>query len=263
MQIARGQTKHTEQAIPAASAGAKPATGTDLRRVIAGLSPTERTLYGLGALTALAMAVTVYQIFLVAPVDSTGDAFRVFYFHVPIASLCFVAFFVVFVASIVYLWKRDERWDWLARAAAETGTIFATLTLITGSIWGRTTWGTWWTWDPRLTTTLILWFIYAGYLMLRSYTGRTAAGARAAAVLGIIGFVDVPIDYLSVTWWRTIHPPTNFVASALPTSAGFPFMLSFLTFALLFAFLLILAYQLQRVQAGAERLREQLAADAE
>lgn len=258
MQVTREHTEHAAGTV----AGAESATRPGLRRLISGLSPTERILYAFGAVTALAMALTIYEVFLVAPVDVTGQAFRTFYFHVPIASICFLAFFVVFVASIMYLWRRDERWDWLARAAAETGTVFATLTLITGSIWGRTAWGTWWTWDPRLTTTLILWFIYAGYLMLRSYTGRTAAGARAAAVLGIIGFVDVPIDYLSVTWWRTIHPPTGFVESALPTAAGFPFMLAFVTFMLLFVFLLILAYQLQRVQAGAERLRGRLEAES-
>ena len=258
MQVAREHTQHAVSGV----AGSDTSSRFDPRRLIAGLSTTERVLYGLGIATALAMAVTIYQVFLVAPVDVTGEAFRLFYFHVPIASLCFVAFFLVFVASILYLWRRDERWDWFARAAAETGTIFATLTLITGSFWGRTAWGTWWTWDPRLTTTLILWFIYAGYLMLRSYTGRTASGARAAAVLGIIGFVDVPIDYLSVTWWRTIHPPTNFVESALPTTAGLPLMLSFATFTLLFAFLVILAYQLQRVQAGAERLRGRVEAEA-
>lgn len=228
-----------------------------LARTLATTTRGERALLGLGVFTALAMLVTIYEIFIVAPVDITGQAFRIFYFHVPIASLAFVAFFIVFVASILYLWRPDERWDWLARAAAEVGTVFTTLTLITGSLWARPSWGTWWTWDPRLTTTLILWFIYVGYLMLRSYTGRSASGARAAAVLGILGFVDVPIDYLSVTWWRTIHPPTNFVQSALPTAAGIPLLVSLLTFSLLFALMLVLAYQLQRILAGAERLRGQ------
>jgi heme exporter protein C len=224
----------------------------------AGMTLGGRLLFGLGALTALLMAATIYSIFLVAPVDITGQAFRIFYFHVPIGLLAFVAFFIVFIASVLYLWRKDERWDWLARAAAETGTVLTTLVLITGSLWGRPTWGTWWTWDPRLTTTLILWFIYVGYLMLRSYSGRTASGARAAAVLGIIGFIDVPIDYLSVTWWRTIHPPTSFVQSALPTTAGIPLLLSLTAFTLLFVFLLVLAYQLQRVLASTERLRGQV-----
>ena len=94
----------------------------------------------------------------------------------------------------------------IARANAEIGTLFTTLVLVTGSLWGRPVWGAWWAWDARMTTTLILWFIYVGYLLLRSYTGRSEGGARTAAVLGIVGFVDVPIDYLSITWWRTQHP---------------------------------------------------------
>jgi heme exporter protein C len=217
-------------------------------------------LAALGALTALGMMLSIWGAFLLAPTDAIqGDVQRIFYFHVPMAWDAYLAFFIVFAASIVYLWRRDERWDWLARASAEIGTIFTTLVLITGSIWGRAVWGTWWQWDPRLTTTLILWFIYVGYLMLRSYSGAASSGARAAAVLGIVGFVDVPIDYLSVTWWRSLHPASTYIvdngSAALPPAALFAFFVSLITFTLLFAFLLVLVYRLQHLQSAARTLR--------
>src|SRR3989442_5082482 len=166
-----------------------------------------------------------------------------------------VAFGFLAVASIGYLWKKDERWVWLARASAEVGTIFITLALITGSIWGRTTWETWWTWDARLTTTLILWFIYIGYMMLRSYMGRTPASARSGAVLAIIGVIDVPIIYESVNWWRTLHPPAQVgVAGALPPAVVLTLMVSLVTFTLLYSFLMVQLYQLERLQTLAQRL---------
>src|SRR5881398_2761183 len=157
--------------------------------------------------TTLGMMLSIGLIFLYVPTDAIeGIPQRIFYFHVPIAWIGMLAFGVMAISGIAYLWKKDERWDWLARASAEIGAVFITLALLTGSIWGRTTWGTWWTWDARLTTTLILWFIYIAYIMLRSYMGRTPASAQAGAVLAIIGFVDVPIIYESVNWWRTLHP---------------------------------------------------------
>ncbi len=244
----------------------------------AGQEPTERTApawrqrmqlpldllrrYGiivLGAATALGMMASIWGAFLGAPTDAIqGDVQRIFYFHVPMAWDAYLAFFLVFLASIVYLWRKDERWDWLARASAEIGTIFTTLVLITGSIWGRAVWGTWWQWDPRLTTTLILWFIYVGYLLLRSYSDN-ARGARAAAVLGIVGFVDVPIDYLSVTWWRSLHPASTYIvengSAALPPAALLAFFVSLITFTLLFAFLLVLGFRLQQLQSTTRVLR--------
>ncbi len=223
----------------------------------------EQAVAVLGVATAIGMLVTIWAVFAYAPTDALqGVVQRIFYFHVPLAWDAYLAFFVVFLASVVYLWRRDERWDWLARASAEIGTVFTSLVLITGSLWGKPIWGTWWTWDERLTTTLILWFIYVGYLMLRSYTGRSASGARAAAVLGIVGFIDVPINYLSVKWWRTIHPAANYVVdngkAALPPAALTAFMLSLLTFTLFFALLLVIVYHLEQVQAGIAKLRGRL-----
>src|SRR5438270_9726559 len=209
------------------------------------------------ALTFAGMMTSIVMIFLYVPTDAIeGIPQRIFYFHVPIAWIGMLAFAVLAVASIGYLWKKDERWDWLARASAEVGTIFITLALITGSIWGRTTWGTWWTWDARLTTTLILWFIYIGYMMLRSYMGRTPASARSGAVLAIIGVIDVPIIYESVNWWRTLHPTAQVgVQGALPPSVVLTLMVSLTTFTLLYSFLMIQLYQLQRAQTLAQQLR--------
>ena len=110
------------------------------------------------------------------------------------------------VGSIAYLWKRNPRWDALAHASAEIGVILASIVLVTGIIWAKPVWGVWWAWDPKLTTTLVLWLIYVGYLVLRNYAASPAQGARYAAVLGIVGFVDVPIVYFAAAWWRGVHP---------------------------------------------------------
>ena len=208
------------------------------------------------ALTFIGMMTSIFMIFLYVPTEAIeGIPQRIFYFHVPIAWIGMLAFGVLAVASIGYLWKKDERWDWLARASAEVGTIFITLALITGSIWGRTTWGTWWTWDARLTTTLILWFIYIGYMMLRSYMGRTPASARSGAVLAIIGVIDVPIIYESVNWWRTLHPQAEVgTPGALPPEVVLTLMISLVTFTLLYSFLMVQIYQLQKMQAQAQQL---------
>jgi heme exporter protein C len=211
----------------------------------------------LGTLSLIGMMVSIWMIFLYAPTDAIeGQPQRIFYFHVPVAWIGMLAFGVVTVAGIGYLWKNDERWDWAARASAELGAVFITLALITGSIWGKTTWGTWWTWDARLTTTLILWFIYIGYLMLRSYMGRTHESARSGAVLAIIGLIDVPIIYESVNWWRTLHPQAEVgTPGALPPSVVLTLMISLVTFTLFYSFLMIQLYQLQRMQTLAQRLR--------
>ena len=193
-------------------------------------------------LGAVLMLVDVYLIFMVAPTDSVlGNVQRVFYFHVPMAIMSFLAFTVVFVAGILYLVKRNEKWDRLAHAAAEVGVVFVTLALITGIIWARPVWGVWWTWEPRLTTTLILWLIYVSYLMIRAYAPNRAQGAVYAAVVGIVGFVDVPIVYYSVQWWRSIHPsavvgPLSEAGALQPVMQGI-LLFSFVTFLVLFLYL--------------------------
>src|SRR5712691_1185225 len=208
------------------------------------------------ALTFVGMMTSIWMILLYAPTDaSEGDAQRIFYFHLPSAIIGMLCFGIVTIGGIGYLWKKDERWDWLARAAAELGTVFLTFALVTGSIWGPTTCGTCWTWDARLTTTLLLWFIYIGYMMLRSYMGRTPASARAGAVLAIIGVIDVPIIYESVNWWRTLHPQAEVgTPGALPPEVVLTLMISLVTFTLLYSFLMVQIYQLQKMQALAQQV---------
>ena len=213
----------------------------------------------LGALSFIGMMISIWAVFIYAPTDAIeGQPQRIFYFHVSSAWLGMLSFVLLAGAGIVYLWKKDERWDWVARASAEIGTVFITLTLITGSIWGRPIWGAWWTWDARLTTTLILWFVAVAYLMLRSYMGRSDASARAGAVLGIVAVVDVPIIYESVNWWRTLHPQAVLPIGSspnLPPQMLLALMISLATFTLLYSFLMIQVYQLQKLQTQAQRLR--------
>lgn len=152
------------------------------------------------------MAVAIYMVFVYVPTDSAqGIIQRIFYFHVPIAMMTYASVGAVALGSAAYLWKRSQTADRIARAGAELALLFCTLVLITGPIWAKPIWGTWWTWDARLTTTLILWLIFAAYLMLRSVSGGEE-GARYAAILGLVGAIDVPIINRSVFWWRTIHP---------------------------------------------------------
>jgi heme exporter protein C len=189
------------------------------------------------------MLANLYLIFMVAPTDSVlGHVQRVFYFHVPIAIMSFLAFFVVFVGSVIYLVGRGTRWDSLAHSAAEVGVVFVTLALITGSIWARPVWNTWWAWEPRLTTTLILWLIYVGYLMVRAYAPNRSRAAVYSAVVGVIGFVDVPIVYYSVQWWRSIHPGPVVgplaAAGALDRTMLGVLLFSLVTFVVLFLHLL-------------------------
>jgi heme exporter protein C len=140
-----------------------------------------------------------------APERDMGHLQKILYVHVPAAWVALVAFAVVFVASVLYLWKRQEKHDLVAASAVEVGTLMTGLTLALGSLWGHSTWGVWWTWDPRLTTTAILFLIYASYLSLRAFTEDDERRARWSAAVGILGFLNVPIVYMSVRWWRTIH----------------------------------------------------------
>jgi heme exporter protein C len=195
-------------------------------------------------LTGLGLMVAdLGLIFLWVPMELVmGQIQRIFYFHVPIAWVSFLAVSIVFVASILYLWRGSRRWDILANASAEIGVLFTTLMLISGATWAKPVWGVWWTWDPRLTTSLIMWLIYIAYLMLRAYAPTSAQGARYAAVLGIVGFVDVPIVYFAVEWWRNIHPEMVIGPMAesgdLEGSMAITLLFSMLTFTVLFSYLL-------------------------
>ncbi len=213
-------------------------------------------------LTAVCMMGSLYLVFIWAPAEkSMGEVQRIFYFHVPAAWISFLAFTVVFIASLLYLAKRRMIWDYLAASSAEVGLLFCTMVLITGPIWAKPAWGVWWTWDLRLTLTLVLWLIYAGYMLLRAHTADIARRARFAAVLGIIGFLDIPLVYLSIRWWRTQHPQPVFGNSA---DAGLePEMLITLlacavSFILLYLVLCGFRYRIYLADESVHRLREQL-----
>ena len=214
----------------------------------------------LAAITGVMMLVDLYLIFMVAPTDSVlGHVQRVFYFHVPIAIMSFLAFFVVFIGSLMYLIKRTPKWDAIAHASAEVGVVFVTLALITGIIWARPIWNTWWTWEPRLTTTLILWLIYVAYLMVRSYAPSQSKGAIYAAVVGIIGFIDVPIVYYSVVWWRSIHPSPVVgpfaQADALDGTMAWILLYSFITFLFFFAYMVAERMELRKTEEALGHIR--------
>jgi len=158
-------------------------------------------------LTGLAMLAALVLVFLLVPTEADmGIVQRIFYFHVSSAWVAFLGFFLVAGASAVYLWNGAPTADRLAYAGAEVGVVFCTLVLVTGPIWARPIWGVWWTWDPRLTMTVVLWAIYSSYLMLRAFGGGDAAIARYAAVLGIVGVLDIPLIVVSVRLLRGIHP---------------------------------------------------------
>ncbi|MGH2398780.1 MAG: cytochrome c biogenesis protein CcsA [bacterium] len=208
-------------------------------------------------LAVVLVPVGVFLALVVAPVEAfQGEPYRILYVHVPSVVTAYVAFTVTFVASVLYLLRRHSRFDRLAAVSAELGEVFLTLVLLTGPIWGKPVWGAWWTWDARLTTALILWFIFAGYLMLRAWSGPEAG--RAAAVVAIIGFLDIPLIHWSAVLLRTLHPqPTVFrpEGPALPAS-----MLAILLFNM--AAFVITYLALLRVRLRQEVLREQLRAGA-
>lgn len=214
----------------------------------------------LGLASAAAVLFALALAFLYAPTEQVmGDVQRIFYFHVASAWNAFLAFAVVFVASIGFLRSGTRRWDNIAYSSAEIGVVFTTITLITGPIWARPIWNTWWTWDPRLTTTLILWFIYIAYLVIRSSAESSQQQARLAAVFGIIGFVDVPIVFMSTRWWRSIHP-TLIQADKMnmDTSMLLTMIVAVVAFTILYAFLLNYRLRLEALGQRLEVLKRDL-----
>lgn len=233
-----------------------------------GPSPLDRRKSILGWAALLALALALFLMFFVAREASDtmgGPLQRIFYVHVPSAWIAYLAFGIAFIASIAYLRTESERWDILAHSAAEIGVLFCTLVLITGPIWARPVWGTWWQWDARLTSTLVLWLVYIGYLFLRALVTDPSRVGRSAAVVAIVGFVNVPIVHFSVYWWRTLHPqgpaPENFMTDS---GLGGQELLAFFTalgaFTLLFAWLLAERTSLARASRRVEALEIERAA---
>ena len=175
------------------------------------------------------------------------------YLHVPTFFSTYLAFFVVFSFSIAYLWKRDLVFDQIAKASAEVGLVFCALLLATGAIWGRTTWGTYWVWDARLTTTLLLFLIFMGYFLLRMSVDDRDKEARLASVLGIIGCLDIPIIHKSVQWWRTLHQPSTLfkvesgaVKPSMPAELLYPLIASAVVMLVFYLYLLLLRLQTEK-----------------
>ena len=212
--------------------------------------------------TIVLLGFSTYQALFVAPTEQTmGDVQRIFYYHAPTAWVAGLCFFVNFLASIVYLWKRSLDADALALASAEVGVVFCTIVLITGPIWARPVWGIWWTWEARLTSTLVLWLIYVSYLVLR----RFAAGSQTpvlAAALAIFGFVDVPIVYMSIRWFRTQHPQPVIAGgqgSGLDPVMWHAFLWNLLAFTCVGIVFITLRYRLQKLENELEAEHARLA----
>jgi heme exporter protein C len=223
-----------------------------------------RWLMPFGAFALLFFAAAqVTALMISAPDRDMGHLQKIIYVHVPSAWVAMVAFTVVFVTSVLYLWKRDIRHDLVAASAAEVGVALSALTLALGSIWGRPTWGIWWTWDPRLTTTAILLLIYAGYLALRSFTEDEDRCARWAAAVGVLGFLNVPIVYMSVRWWRTIHQVQS-TPSTMDPNYVTGLRLNAFAFLFLFIFFVGLRYYIARLErVRAARLEQDALAGSE
>jgi heme exporter protein C len=201
------------------------------------------------------MIAALYMIFVYVPTEaSMGAVQRIFYFHVPLAWLAFMAFFIVFVCSIAYLVKKNSRWDRVASSSAEVGIVFTTLFLISGSIWAKPIWGVWWTWEPRLTSALVLWLVYLAYLLIRSYVSNREQGARFSAVVGIVGFLDVPIVALAISLWPTEHPSALIFEGGLAPSMLATLLVCIAAFSVLFAILLVQKLTVKDLESEINRL---------
>lgn len=202
------------------------------------------------------MLVAGAAIFFYAPTDALqGPVQRIFYLHVSAAIAAFASFAVVLAGSVVYLWRDSLAADRWARAGALAGVVFTTVTLVMGMLWAKPTWGVYWTWDARLTSTLVLWIIYAGYLLVRRLAEPGRQAARFAAIVGIFGFIDVPVVYFSVTWWRTFHPGPVITTDALPGAMLATFLFTMACTLVLAATMIAIRYRIETLLDAAERSR--------
>jgi heme exporter protein C len=221
-----------------------------------------RSVKMLSIACAVGLVTMMYGAFLYAPTERTmGDIQRIFYIHVPSAWTAFLAFFVVFIASIAYLITKNRKWDRIAVATAEIGIVFCTVILTTGPIWAKPVWGIWWTWDARLTSSLILWLLYLSYLLLRDFLDDPDRRATLSAVFGIFAFIDVPIVYFSIRLWRTQHPQPVLMGgddSGLDPAMFQVLMFSWLTLTVLFILLGVLRVRLERYRDEVQMLHRRV-----
>jgi heme exporter protein C len=218
----------------------------------------------LGAVAVGLVIAAAYAAFFVAPEERTmGLLQRIFYFHAATAWAGMDAFFVCFVANLLYVWKRAEKFDWVAVSAAEVGLACTTVVLITGPIWAKPAWGIWWTWDARLTSTFVLWLLYISYLLLRSLIEEPDRRALLSALFGIFAYLDVPLVFFSIRWWRTQHPQPVIMGDAnsgLDPTMKKVFFFSVLAMHILALFLIVERYVLEKLRSEVDFLSREVEA---
>jgi heme exporter protein C len=220
---------------------------------------TKRVILGAAAL--LLVIAAAYASFFIAPTERTmGDIQRIFYFHVGSAWAGMDAFFVCFIANLLYVWKRQPKYDSLGVACAEVGLVLTTVVLITGPIWAHPVWGIWWTWDARLTSTFVLWLLYVSYLLLRSLIEEAERRALLSALFGIFAFIDVPLVFFSIRWWRTQHPAPVIMGGAdsgLDPLMKKVFFFNVLAMHVFAAFLIVERYILEQAKHDVASLQQE------
>src|SRR5579885_532354 len=216
----------------------------------------DKILYGLGIAALLLLARNIYVIAGLPPEAAQGAIFKIIFFHVPAAMTGMVAGTVAMIASVLFLITKNFKYDALAVAVTEVGLAFLAANLVTGSLWGRVIWGIWWTWDARLTSALVCWLLYAGYLMLRHAIEEPTARARIAAVFNIFAFADVPIVIFSIKWWRTQHPqPVFWGGGSIDPAMKSTAVLNLVALMLLAAVLVLIRLRQEEVQREIDSLR--------
>ena len=233
-------------ASPTPTPGSTPGQEIGLGRIAAGAR------FAAGSLLVALLPLYAYAV-ATAPVDEVqGVIQKILYVHPPLAYGAYLGFVITAVCGGLYLWREQERWDCLAVAGAEVGVVFCTLMLLTGPIWAKGTWGKWWSWDPRLTVTLLVWFVYLAYLLLRSFSDGGSRTARFAAVYGLVGATLIPLNYFVIEIFsgRSIHPE-NLKSGSLGEGMGLPFLLGNLTLCVLFLYLLLLRWEVETLRVRA------------
>ncbi len=216
--------------------------------------PRTSRLFGIVAFLAV-ISAQVFAI-LTSPADrDMGHLQKIMYVHVPGAWMAFISFFVVFIYSVLYMFRHRENDDLIAASAAEVGAVFTGMTLMLGMIWGRPAWGVWWVWDARLTSTLVLFLIFVGYLALRAFVDDSVQRARWSSAVGAIGAINVPIVYMSVKWWRTLHQPQS-SPNTLDPAYTLGLRLNAIALLLLTIYFIKKRYEIARLERGVEQMAE-------
>ena len=215
----------------------------------------------LAAVAILLVIASAYASFYIAPTEATmGVIQRIFYFHVASAWAGFTAFLICFIGNLLYVWKRQQKYDWLGVSGAEVGLAFTTVVLITGPIWAHPVWGIWWTWDARLTSTFVLWLLYVSYLLLRTLVEEPDRRALLSSLFGIFAFLDVPLVFFSIRWWRTQHPAPVIMGgsgSGLDPTMSKVFFFNVLAMHAFAAFLIVERYILEKRKSEVDILQRE------